>query len=71
MDERDWQIISTLYKYKNITKTANTLFISQPALTARIKQIENELDVKLLQRSNKGVSFTSYGEYTAQFLYNI
>ena len=48
-------------------KTANTLFISQPALTARIKQIENELDVKLLQRSNKGVSFTSYGEYTAQF----
>ncbi len=67
MDERDWQIISTLYKYKNITKTANTLFISQPALTARIKQIENELDVKLLQRSNKGVSFTSYGEYTAQF----
>lgn len=67
MDERDWQIISTLYKYKNITKTANTLFISQPALTARIKQIENELGVKLLQRSNKGVSFTSYGEYTAQF----
>ena len=58
---------SIVEKYKNITKTANTLFISQPALTARIKQIENELDVKLLQRSNKGVSFTSYGEYTAQF----
>lgn len=67
MDERDWEIISTLYKYKNITKAANDLFISQPALTTRIKQIELYLGVKLLQRSNKGVSFTTSGEYTAQF----
>lgn len=67
MDERDWKIISTLYKYKNITKTANVLFISQPALTARIKQIEQNLGVQLINRSNKGVSFTPYGEYAAQF----
>jgi len=67
MDERDWQIISTLYKLRNITKTANALYVSQPALTARIKQLETELGVKLLYRSNKGVTFTPHGEYTAQF----
>lgn len=67
MDERDWLIISTLYRHKNITKTANLLYLSQPALTARIKHIENILGVLLIQRSNKGVSFTPYGEYTAKF----
>ena len=67
MDDRDWKIISTLYKYKNITKTATTLFISQPALTSRIKQIESSLGVQLIQRSNKGISFTPYGEFAAQF----
>ena len=40
MEERDWQIIKTLYEQKNITKTARVLYMSQPTLTARIKQIE-------------------------------
>lgn len=59
MDERDWQIISLLYKNKNITKTANNLYISQPALTGRIKQIEQDLGVSILTRSNRGVEFAS------------
>lgn len=69
MEERDWQIIINLYKYKNITKTATSLYISQPALTARIKQIENSLGVMLIYRSNKGISFTPEGELTAKFAF--
>lgn len=67
MDERDWKIISLLYKNKNITKTANDLFISQPALTGRIKQIERDLGVSILNRSNRGVEFTQHGVYVAKF----
>lgn len=67
MDDRDWQILSLLYKYKNITKTAKALYVSQPALTGRIKQIESELGVNLLKRSNKGVTFTPHGAYAAEF----
>ena len=37
MEERDWQIIKTLYEQKNITKTARVLYMSQPTLTARKK----------------------------------
>lgn len=37
----DWKIIKTLYELKNITNTAKVLYISQPALTGRIKKIEN------------------------------
>ena len=43
MEERDWLILKTLYEQKNITKTAKILYISQPTLTARIKQIEESL----------------------------
>lgn len=67
MDERDWQIISLLYKNKNITKTANNRYISQPALTGRIKQIEQDLGVSILTRSNRGVEFTPHGVFVAEF----
>ena len=42
MDMFDWKIIKTLYELKNITNTAKVLYISQPALTGRIKKIENQ-----------------------------
>lgn len=67
MEERDWQIIKTLYEQKNITKTAKLLYISQPTLTARIKQIEDALGTKLLYRGNKGITFTETGECAVKF----
>lgn len=71
MEERAWLIIKTLYENQNITKTAQDLFISQPALTARIQQIEEDFGVKLIIRSNKGIYFTPEGEYLAQCSENI
>ena len=48
MDERDWLILSTLHKEKSITKAGQSLFIAQPTLTKRLKQIENEFEVSRL-----------------------
>lgn len=62
MDEKDYKLILTLYKLKNITKTSEKLFITQPALTKRIKKIEKDLGTDLLIRSKKGVLFTPLGE---------
>lgn len=67
MEERDWQIIKHLYEHKNITKTARILYLSQPALTARIKHIEDRLDTKIITRGNKGISFTPAGEFVANY----
>lgn len=50
----------------NITKASENLCISQPAITKAIKDLENELNVKLLLRSKKGVVPTTEGE----ILYN-
>ncbi|MCH3951829.1 MAG: hypothetical protein LKE33_12985 [Acidaminococcus sp.] len=43
MDERDLLILKYLHSFKNITKTADALFISQPVLTHGIKQLSHEV----------------------------
>lgn len=67
MEERDWLILTTLYENKNITKTARDLYISQPALTNRLQQIEDEFKVKVVNRGSRGVSFTTEGEYLVSY----
>lgn len=63
MDTRDWEIIKILHEQKNITKTANLLYISQPALTKRLQQIENEFNTQIVIRGRRGVHFTPQGEF--------
>lgn len=67
MNERDLLILKYLNIFRNITKTANALFISQPALTTRIKQLERELNTKLINSTNKGVFLTPTGLEMASF----
>lgn len=67
MTDRDLLILKYLAEYKNITKTANALFIAQPALTKRIKSLENELETNLIQSSNKGIYLTETGLLAAEY----
>lgn len=66
MDERDWKILDVLYEQKNITKSAELLYISQPALTKRLMLFEQEIGVKIVDRGTRGVQFTQQGEYLAK-----
>ena len=66
MRDFDWEVIAVLSKTRNITKTANLLFLSQPALTKRIQAIEEELGAQLLVRGRRGSKFTLEGERIAQ-----
>ncbi|MBP2633709.1 MAG: yofA 2 [Firmicutes bacterium] len=63
MENKDWGIILTLNNEKNITKAAQILYMSQPALTSKIKNIEQELGVQLILRSSRGIQFTPEGKY--------
>ena len=67
MDEKDWELLKTLSEEKNITKAAERLYISQPALTYRIKQIEKEFGVIIITRGKKGVLLTTEGEYIVEY----
>ncbi len=48
-------------KYNNMTKAAENLHISQPALSESIKRLERELGITLLERYYNGVSLTEAG----------
>lgn len=67
MEERDWTILKMLYEEKSITKTAKLLYISQPALTYRLQQLEKEFKTKIVYRGKKGVEFTPQGEYLVNY----
>ncbi|WP_271402237.1 LysR family transcriptional regulator [Salinicoccus roseus] len=67
MNEKDWRLLVSLHEEGNITKTAKKLYLSQPSLTYRIKQLEKEFGIKILHRGNKGISFTSEGEYMVHY----
>ncbi|GAA2484744.1 LysR family transcriptional regulator [Streptomyces gobitricini] len=49
----------------NLSRAAERLFISQPALTKQIKQLEARLDVPLFTRSRTGMTLTGPGEALA------
>ena len=47
---------------QNVTRAAERLNLSQPSLSAAVKQLEAQLGVELLARSGRGVTLTPAGE---------
>ena len=45
----------------NLTQAAERLFTSQPAISSHIKALEEELEIKLFDRSSKGMRLTANG----------
>lgn len=56
---------------KSISTVAKNAHISQSALSQQILKLENKLNVKLLNRSNKGVSLTPEGEILFKYCESI
>lgn len=57
-----YRIFYVVANKKNITKAAEELFISQPAVSKGIKKLENNLGGKLFNRTKKGVVLTEEGK---------
>ncbi len=47
----------------SLTSAAKALFVTQPALSSAINQLEKEYNLKLFERKNHGLTLTSDGEY--------
>ena len=54
--------LSALADAKSITGAAKSLYISQPALSEAIKDLEEEVGYEIITRTNKGIVFTQLGE---------
>ena len=55
--------IIAIAEERNLTQAAKRLYISQPTLTLYLNRLENELGVKLFDRSKSPVTLTDAGAY--------
>ena len=55
-------------KQGNISAAAQNLFISQSAVSQSVKQLEEQLQVRLFSRSTRGVSLTSEGKLLLEYV---
>jgi DNA-binding transcriptional LysR family regulator len=58
----------TIAKYMKLSKAAETMYISQPALSMILQRLEERIGVRLFIRSNQGLSLTEEGEYLFKIL---
>lgn len=62
MDLRQLRHFVAVFERGNLSKAADDIAISQPALTRSLKNLEDELGVELLERHARGASPTRAGE---------
>lgn len=60
--EKDMQYVLTIANYGNLTKAANALFLSQPALSIQLKRLEKSLGIQLFERKGRRMILTYAGE---------
>lgn len=54
--------VCAVNRFRNFAKAADACNVSQPTLSAMLKKLEEELDVKIFERTNKTVRPTPVGE---------
>lgn len=62
MDFKDLNYVLAVSKYQNITKAANSLYISQPTLTKFLQNLESDLGQKLFKKMGNRFMLTYAGE---------
>ncbi len=65
-----YKVFYMVAKNGSISATANTLFISQPAITSQIKKLEYQLGVSLFTRTKHGVILTEEGKILFDYVKN-
>ena len=62
MTLRQLRYIDMIAKRGTLTAAAEALFVTQPSLTAALRELEQELGITLFLRSRKGLTLTPAGE---------
>jgi LysR family transcriptional regulator for metE and metH len=62
IEVRHLRLVKAIAETKNLTKAARMLFISQPALSRQLQEIEQQLGTQLFVRTKKSMILTKPGE---------
>lgn len=61
MNIQQLRYIIAVNRFRNFAKAAESCHVSQPTLSAMLQKLEEELDIRIFQRSNKSVAPTTAG----------
>ena len=56
-----YRVFYTVARCGSLTKAAEELYISQPAVSQSIKQLENQLGIRLFNRTHRGMELSAQG----------
>src|SRR5690625_6470126 len=65
-----YKVFCKVGKNESFTKAAKDLYMTQPAVSQSIMQLERELDTRLFNRTPKGVSLTSEGILLFEYVHS-
>jgi len=63
-----YKIFCKIVECKSISKAAEKLYVSQPAISLAVKQLESSLNVKLFFRTQRGVNLTTEGKLLYEYV---
>lgn len=67
MADRRLQVFHAVAKQMSFTKAADVLFMTQPAVTFQIKQLEEHFNTRLFERGHGKISLTPAGEVVLKY----
>ena len=67
MSDRRLQVFHAVAKQSSFTKAAETLFMTQPAVTFQIKQLEEHFNTRLFDRGHGKISLTAAGDVVLEY----
>ena len=59
--------IMEIERCRSLTEAAKRLFVTQPSITKAVRELEKELGITILKRTNRGVDFTPEGKELASY----
>ena len=67
MADRRLQVFYTVAKQMSFTKAAEQLFMTQPAVTFQVKQLEEHFNTRLFERSHGRIALTAVGRLVLEY----
>jgi len=68
---KQFKIIEAVVDYNSYTEAAKALYMTQPAVSMQIKQIEGQIGLQLFERSGKQIKATEAGKELLHYARNI
>ena len=67
MSDRRLQVFHAVARHRSFTKAAESLFMTQPAVTFQIRQLEEHFDTRLFDRAHGRIALTPAGQVALEY----